>query len=185
MKSIDKAVWLTALEQQVEGHIQQAVECFQNMDDATLSQPSPTDGWSIAQCLAHLNSYGSYYLPRLEQGLSTGQAQPVTHRFESSWLGAFLTRLMDPKTGKKKFRAIKRHRPAEGCPAHGVVAAFIDQQEQLLLLLRQAVHVDVNGVRIPLSISPWLHLPIGDVLQFLVAHTERHIVQANRNLPSA
>ncbi|GAB4044158.1 DinB family protein [Spirosoma jeollabukense] len=184
MKSINKAAWLAALEQQVEGHIQQAVERFQNMDETTLSQPSQSGGWSIAQCLDHLNSYGHYYLPRLKQGLITQLDKPVTDSVDSSWLGNFLTRLMDPKTGKQKFRAIKRHQPTEAWPAHQVVAEFIDQQEQLLEVLRQAEKVNINGVQIPLSIAPWLHLPVGDILHFMVVHTERHMLQANRNLAS-
>ncbi|GAB3803697.1 hypothetical protein GCM10028819_34000 [Spirosoma humi] len=184
MTFIDKAVWLAALEQQVDGHIQQAVEHFQNMDDTTLNQPSQRGGWSIVQCLDHLNSYGRYYLPRLNHSLITQLDKPVTDSFKSSWLGNFLTRLMDPKSGKMKFRAIKRHQPSEAWSAHQVVADFIDQQEQLLLLLKQVEKVNINGVRVPLSIAPWLHLPVGDILQFMVAHTERHVAQAKRNLNS-
>ena len=60
MKSVDKAVWLAGLEQRVEHHIEQAIQTFQNVDEATRQKPSSTGGWSIAQCLAHLNSYGHY-----------------------------------------------------------------------------------------------------------------------------
>ncbi|GAB3512014.1 DinB family protein [Spirosoma knui] len=182
MKSTDKAAWLLALEHQVEGYIQRAVECFQNMDEVILSKPSQSGGWSIVQCLEHVNSYGHYYLPHLTKGLITQQNKPPTNHFKSFWLGTFLTRLMDPGTGKRKFKAVKRHQPTGALLAHKVVAEFIDQQEQLLLLLRQAADVDVNDVHIPVSVAPWMHLPVGDVLQFLVAHTERHIAQANRNL---
>ncbi|MCX6216923.1 DinB family protein [Spirosoma sp.] len=184
MKSVNKSVLLIALGHQIEGHIQQAVVHFQNMDEVTLCQPSPSGGWSIAQCLDHLNSYGRYYLPRLNQGLASRQHKPTTDRLESSWLGAFLVRLMDPKTGTKKFRAVKRHQPANDLPAHQIVAEFIEQQEQLLDVLKQVENANVDGIQIALSIASWLHLPIGNVLQFLVIHTERHIRQANRNLPS-
>ncbi|ADB39268.1 DinB family protein [Spirosoma linguale] len=184
MKSISKALLLNVLGQQIEGHIQQAVVHFQNMDEAALCQPSASGGWSIAQCLDHLNSYGRYYLPRLNQGLASRQHKPATDRLESSWVGGFFVRLMDPKTGTKTFRAVKRHQPASDLPAHQIVAEFIDQQEQLLDVLKQVENADTDGIRIALSIASWLHLPIGDILQFLVAHTERHIRQANRNLPS-
>jgi hypothetical protein len=39
---------------------------------------------------------------------------------------------------------------------------------------------DLNEIRIGLSIVPWLTLKLGDVFQFLVAHQERHMVQAGK-----
>lgn len=181
MKPVDKALYLARLEQQVEGHLQEAVQHFQNLDEAKLNRPSPTGGWSITQCLAHLNSYSHYYLPRLQQGLDQQRGKPVTNTFVSSWLGAYLTKLMDPGTGRTKFKAIKRHRPPDGLSAYAVVAQFIDQQEELLRLLQAAKALNINAVSIPLSIAGWVRLPLGDILQFMVVHAERHLQQANRN----
>lgn len=182
MKPVDKALYLARLEQQVESHIQKAVQHFQNLDEITLDWPSPTGGWSITQCLAHLNSYGHYYLPRLKQDLEKPLAQSRINVFQSSWLGAYLARLMDPQTSRRKFKAHKRHQPARGLPAQQVVAEFINQQEEILCLLRQAEQIDVQAIRIPLSIAPWVRLPLGDILLFLVMHNERHIQQANQCL---
>ncbi|GAB3640069.1 DinB family protein [Spirosoma arcticum] len=182
MKTIDKTSWLASLEQQVEGQIQEAVQHFQNLDENTLHNPSPTGGWSIAQCLAHLITYGHYYLPRLKQGLQ--KQQPGRHpadTFVSSWLGAYLTKLMDSKANSRKLKAAKRHLPADTLFPHQVVAEFIDQQEELLRLLRIARKADLNTVRVPLSIAAWVRLPLGDILEFMVVHTERHIAQAKRN----
>ena len=181
MKPVNKALYLARLEQQVEGHIQEAVHYFQNLDEATLNRPSASGGWSITQCLAHLISYGQYYLPRLKQGLDNSAAQSKTNVFQSSWLGAFLARLMDPQTSRRTFKAHQRHQPAHGLSAQRVVAEFIDQQEELIRLLRQAEQIDVQAIRIPLSVAPWLRLPLGDILLFLVTHDERHIQQAKRN----
>lgn len=165
----------------MEWHIQEALQ-FQNMDESALCQPSATGGWSITQNLSHLISYGAYYLPRLKTGLEQQPKHiPVTQPFESSWLGAYFTRLMDPKTSRKKFKAVKHHQPTEGVNPQRVIAEFIDQQEDLLYLLRLAGTVDVNTGRIPTSIMPWLRLNLGDTLQFVITHNERHIVQARRN----
>ena len=183
MKPLDKASWLATLERLVEEHIQVAVQHFQNMDEGTLCQPSLTGGWSIAQCLAHLNSYGHYYLPRLQQGLDKQLKTSQADSFVSSWLGKYLTGLMDPKTSRTKFKTAKRHRPTNALAPHQVVAEFIDQQETLLCLLRVAQKADVNAVRIPLSVAAWVRLSLGDILQFMIVHTERHLVQASRNSP--
>lgn len=182
MKPVDKASWLAALEALVEEHIQYAVQHCQNLDESTLLQPSPSGGWSIAQCLAHLNSYGHYYLPRLQQGLEMQPGTPPSDAFVSSWLGTYLSKLMDPKTSRTRFKTIKRHQPIDALNPHQVVAEFINQQEILLRLLSMARKAEVNAVRIPLSVVVWVRLPLGDILQFMVVHTKRHLLQANRNI---
>jgi hypothetical protein len=181
MKSIEKQVWLTHLEEQVDQHLQEAIR-FQNMPEAQLSKFSPSGGWSISQCLSHLNSYGQYYLPRLKTSLESQREAPASTSFTPSWLGAYLTRITDPKTSTKKFKAVAQHQPADTMPTQQVVAEFIDQQEELLRLLRKAGRVNVNAGRISVSIVPLLRLSIGEVLQFMVAHNERHIQQAKRLL---
>lgn len=186
MKSVEQTTWLAGLEQRVENHIEQAIQTFQNVEEGTLQKPSSSGGWNVAQCLAHLNSYGQYYLPRLKHGLAS---QPPNERpagtFTPSWLGTYLTKLMDPRTGRTKFKAARRHLPADRLPAYAVVAEFIDQQEELLRLLREVQGRDLKAVKIPLSVAAWIRLPLGDVLHFLIVHTERHLLQAGRNLPAA
>ena len=48
-------------------------------------------------------------------------------------------------------------------------------------ILNQAETVDLNSVRCPLTI-PVLKFYLGDTLQFIVFHIERHILQADNSL---
>ncbi len=177
MQAISKQQLLDTLEQQVDAHLQQAVRVYQNLSDDVLNKPSATGGWSVAQCLEHLNSYGDYYLPQIEKVLHAKNDEPT---FTSGWLGDYFTKSMDPKAGKK-MKALKGHIPAATLDAHKVVAEFIHQQETLLRYLRAARNADLN-VRIPITISKLIRIKLGDVFQFLIMHDERHIQQANRNL---
>ena len=52
----------------------------------------------------------------------------------------------------------------------------------MLTYLKRAHQTDLNKIKIPVSILKWIKLNLGDVLQFLVAHNERHLLQAKRNL---
>ena len=61
---------ITMLEGEVETHLNDAVKIFQNLTSTELLKPSANGGWSIAQCLWHLNSYGDYYLPEIKSGLA-------------------------------------------------------------------------------------------------------------------
>ncbi|KAA5546494.1 DinB family protein [Adhaeribacter rhizoryzae] len=182
MKPVNKEQFLSRLENKVESHLQEAIRVFQNINEETLLRPATNGGWSIAQCLDHLNSYGQYYLPYIQKGLNKNINLVNPDTFQSSWLGNYFTRLIDPETGKKKQKSAKIHQPAHNLDAHAVVAEFIQQQETLLAYIKQSRQVDLNKIKIPVSILKWIKLNLGDVLQFLIAHNERHLQQAKQNL---
>jgi hypothetical protein len=181
MGQVKKEEWLFTLEARVEQHLQEAIRIYQNLDDWVLLQPSASGGWSIAQCLEHLNSYGHYYLPHLHRSLEK-QKGNLSEGFKSTWLGNYFTKLMEPASGKRKFKAFKDHEPSTNLEAHTVVAEFIRQQEVLLQYLQKARNANLNTAGIPISIFKWVKLKPGDVFQFLIAHNERHMQQARRNL---
>lgn len=174
-----KTALLHSLERRVEAHLNIVIGAFQNLPPERLLQQAPGGGWSIAQCLEHLNSYGRYYIPRMRQAVNNApDAEALV--FKSSWLGDYFTRLMQPGVHARKMKAPKGHIPPAALDPARVTAEFIAQQEALLLLLRQAEKKDIGKIRIPISISRWIRLKLGDTLGFLVAHNERHLQQAQR-----
>ncbi len=185
MKTILKAQLLEQLEMQIEQHLQTVTGKLQNLESSLLLRPAPQGGWSIAQCLEHLNSYGRYYLPAIDKEL--GKAiftAPASGMVRGTWLGRYFIKTMQPGNNTKKYKAPKDHQPpAQLIPAK-VIADFISQQEQLLTYVRRAQKVNPDDIRIPISISKWIKLRLGDVFQFLVVHNERHLQQALRHLVS-
>jgi len=182
MKPVNKQQLLDALEASVERHLQQAVRHFQNQRVEVLLAPSATGGWSIAQCLEHLNRYGNFYLPAITQAMKKRHGKPDAPMFTGTWFGSYFTRMMQPETGVRKMKSMKSYTPPPQLDAHAVVAEFIQQQETMLRLLTQARQADLSATRVPLSIAPFLRLRLGDVFGFNVAHNERHVQQALRNL---
>jgi hypothetical protein len=182
MKSIPKKILIDSLEVKVEDHIKMAIVEFQNLSSSVLLKPAQDRGWSIVQCFDHLNGYGHHYLTEIEKGIaqSNNDDQPM---FRSTWLGQYFTKVMDPDSdsGKKKLSTFKNHLPKPNLDANKVIAEFIHQQEQLLGYLRNAKSKNLNSIRIPISISKWIRIRLGDVFQFLIAHNERHLRQAMRN----
>lgn len=169
---------LDDLSSTINVHIDLSVSTFQNLASEELLKPSASGGWSIAQCLDHLNSYGDFYLPQIIKALEKSKGHPEAE-FRSGWLGAYFIQMMKPSA--KKYKAVKSHSPVPELDAHGVVARFIDQQEMLLNYTRDAAQSSLN-TRVSLSVAPIVKLKLGDIFKFIVVHDERHLRQALRNL---
>lgn len=182
MKVTDKFSILNRLEIQVEKHLVIAVDSFQNLSDEVLLNPSNTGGWSIVQCLEHLNSYGQYYLPLFEKSLANNPDKPENQELKSSWLGSLAIESMDVTKNTKKYKALKQHQPSQQLDTKMVVAEFVNQQKRLLQILKIAYQKDIQKIKIPISITRFVKLNVGDALQFLIMHDERHILQASRNI---
>lgn len=148
-----------------------------------LQQPAPGK-WSIAQVIEHLNTYGRYYLPLITNELNNKNYPPAVY-FSPGMLGNYFANSMQPdKQGKitNKMKAFKNHRPSPAIDSKQALDEFIEQEKQLLELLGKAPHTDLNAIRIPVSIAPFIKLKLGDVFRFLVAHHQRHFVQIQNTL---
>jgi hypothetical protein len=175
--------WVGQLQEQVERHLVKATVLYQNLTEEELLTPPPNGGWSVAQCLDHLNSYGHYYIPAIKKAIlfspySLRKADPY---FKTGLLGNYFTKLMKDKNGIK-FTAFKDHLPSSNLNGAAVVAEFINQQEQWLKLLGETDLVNLNKIKVPISISKMIKLKLGDVFGFVKAHDERHLCQADRVL---
>ncbi len=176
---------LESLHQQAEQFLQKAIAEWQMLPPEVLAAKPLPEQWSAAQCLEHLNIYGRYYLPAIEKAIEEAKQKNIrpTDSFSAGWLGDYFAKLMRPKPGgqlKSKMKAPKNAVPSASPDPQAMLAEFIDQQEKLLQLLTLAADVNLNRVRIPISIAPWLLLKLGDTFLFLTAHIERHLLQAER-----
>jgi hypothetical protein len=148
-----------------------------------VQQPAP-GRWSVAQVIEHLNTYGRYYLPKLQQALDNNQSEPAEW-FAPGLLGGYFTKSMMPKpdgTIGNKMKAFKNHSPAPDIDALKALEEFERQEVHLLRLLDKAQRVNINRNRIPVSIAPFIKLKMGDVFGFIIAHHQRHFVQIENTL---
>ncbi|WP_293299328.1 DinB family protein [Pedobacter sp. UBA4863] len=178
MSAIDKKAFIADLYQRTETILEKAIKEYQNLDQPMLSFSASKDSWSIAQVLSHLNSYGNYYLPKMEAILE----KPIefsTQAYTSSWLGTYFVNMMDVGKSNKRYKAAKQHQPIVA-DVYAEVAEFISQQERMLRCIKAFSGVDLNKTKIAISIAKLVKLKLGDVLCFLITHTERHVRQIKK-----
>ncbi len=161
----------------------QCLASFKDEKDALLIPPVPGQ-WSIAQILEHLNSYGRYYLPAIDKAISMSSSKKEAW-FNSGLLGNYFTNMMKPKDVfeiKNKMKAPKDHTPDTKLNPDKVMNEFMQQQQKLLTLLEIAKGTSLNMIRIPISITKLVKLKLGDTFRFLIAHEQRHFIQARNAL---
>lgn len=153
-------------------------------EESILVQQPAVNKWSVAQVLEHLNAYGRYYLPEIESAIHKNPVKKIEY-FKPGWVGDYFTKMMQPKENgqiKNKMKAMKDYRPSVNLDSKAVIDESLAQHQFLLQLLEAAEDRDISSIRIPVSLSRWIRLKLGDTFRFLIAHEQRHFIQIDNTL---
>ena len=184
MAKFDQLELLDGLAKNIEEIYQLVNHSFTNQSDDLLNwKPNPTT-WSVLDCLEHLNIYSRFYIPHIQKQMQ--QAKPINQqKYNSSWLGDYFVKTLSPNN-QKAMSTLKRLNPIHSSlDADTVITNFLHYQQHFLENIQTAEKIDLTSIKIPLEFMPMLRLRLGDVFRFLVAHEQRHILQANRVLEQA
>ena len=165
-------------------HILEAAEHIRKADKNKLVYQLSKDKWSVVQILEHVNAYGRYYLPAIAKALEEDNT-PRKAWFESGFWGNYFTNSMKPTNVheiRNKMKAMKAYTFPNSLNVEQVENEFIQQQHILLGLLDKAKDKDLNAIRIPITITSLIKLKLGDIFRFLIAHEQRHMIQARNTL---
>lgn len=177
---MNSAVLISELINLTQTHLQKATSLLHE-DLSTLNLKKTETAWSVLECLEHLNLYGDFYLPEIEEQMKRKSTLAVEN-FKPGWLGNYFAESMKPSPNMKKMKTFKDKNPNKSQLDFSTVERFIKQQKELLHSLEQAKSVNLNTVKTKITLSPWIKLKLGDTLRFVIFHNERHLVQANNAL---
>ena len=163
--------------------MQQTVEHeFAPLELALLNHKPTATGWSILECLEHLNRYSRYYLPQLAKAINRAASavdKPAAEPVSYSWLGRKFVDMMRP-TNQRKHTTLKHMNPHGSQLGRDGLTEFLQHKAQLLELLAQAQQADLNKRTVPVEFFKLLKMRLGEALEFVVVHEQRHIQQAQR-----
>ena len=161
------------------------------LSDAQFNWRPAPGAWSIAECLAHLNVTGQFYLPRIDRRIREAREAGMLSEgpFRYGLLGRLMVRGAEPPA-KLKFKAPKIFQPMSEHLVAVIVPAFMTLQDQLVERLRAARGVDLGRVKVTSPVSRLVKISLGQVFPFIAAHERRHLWQARRvredaNFPKA
>ena len=155
------------------------VEKLKTYDLKTLKFRENESSWSMLECLEHLNLYGDFYLPQIENNIKKSNTK-ADHEFKNGFLGNYFSKSMLPNEKFTKMKTFKSKNPLHAKLDIGIIDRFIKQQTKLLELLNQARNVSLNKVKVQTSISSLIRLKLGDTFQFFINHVIRHLSQIKR-----
>jgi hypothetical protein len=167
---------------QLRTRIGAGTEAFRSLveglgDDALLWRPGP-DRWGIADCLEHLIATGEAYHGTIRHAMAEARAGAGgTRVYRPRLFGRLFLWVSSPR-GRLRVKTMGPFVPP---PASlDAFERFEGVQEDLLRLLDEAEGYDLQQVRVQSPASRFIRLTLGEVLELLVSHVERHLAQARR-----
>lgn len=164
-------------------HINQA-ERLNQESIKQLNYKAGQNVWSALECIEHLNLYGDFYLPEIENKIHQSKT-PGEINFKPGLLGNYFAESMRPKAKLNKMKTFKDKNPNGSPLSKESIIRFLDQQKKMLDLLNKARNVSLTKTKTSISISPLLKLRLGDTFKVVIYHNERHIQQAIKALKSS
>lgn len=152
-----------------------------------LGQSVADKEWNAVECIEHLNLTLVHYLPQMQQGISRAIEKKLeaSENFRPGFLGERMARLMRPREGviRMPVRTFRKFNPASrNLEPQQVLDQFRSNMLELKQLAVNSQQVHLGKIRVKSAIGSLLRLKLGDTFPFLLAHNERHLLQAKRAL---
>ena len=146
------------------------------LSEAQLWRGPPAGGWSVGECLVHLNLVGDPYLPKWREALTSARATGPTGTgpFKFGFLGERFVR-----SQTLEGRNVGTSKIFEPQPDPDALARFLTLQDALLAISEEATGLDMARATFRTPKLP-LRLSLFEALNLLVVHQERHFAQAAR-----
>jgi hypothetical protein len=137
--------------------------------------------WSIAQCLAHLNVTGRWYLPLIDASVADARKRGLLNPgpFRYSWLSSFFVRMTEPPP-KRKFKTPSIMLPPEAEKPEKTIPEFLALQDEFRKRLKDVDGLDLARVKVRSPVSSFIRFELGNALMLMAAHQRRHLWQAGK-----
>ena len=178
---IQTDIFIAQLIEQIRTQLNK-VEQYKSLTPKALNQKATNDSWSVLECIEHLNLYGDFYVPAIRESIHASKNH-ASRIYKSGFLGNYFVKSMEPKDKLNRMKTFKDKYPASSLNTN-VLDRFIGQQKDYLDLLEEAKKINLVKTKTRITLTQFLKLRIGDTFRFILAHNDRHLVQADQALAS-
>lgn len=155
-----------------------AGDLLASVDDATLHWHA-VGGWSIAECIQHLDNANRAYLAPMRGAAASALAAPTSRRgpIAPGFFAHWFIKSQEPPV-KTRMKAPGKIRPAPQVDRDTLWPSFQSSQADVRRLLKDLAHLDLNAVRFRNPFIHGLRFTLGAGFLILAAHQRRHLWQA-------
>lgn len=143
-------------------------------------RPAP-GSWSTAECLDHLATANTVYLPPMEEAAARALQRGRVRRRPAlpGLIGGWFVRSLEPPVKPHfKMKAPKKIVPRDSPPLDEVVRQFFASHTEVRAFLRRYADIDLSGVRFVNPFIRGIRFSLATGLHVIAAHERRHLWQA-------
>jgi hypothetical protein len=184
MQIFDTKKLLAELKQINASCLQFVEEKVALLSDEQLQWKPNTKSWSILEVFAHLNSHAHYYQNIIHKKILENLDTEPSTTFVSSPLGRATWRLVQLGKMRNIKRRVKSARVFN--PEYfglemkrDEMTKFVDYLNAMPQIFDEAEKVNLRRIKLPMAVSKFVHLRLGDALMFHIYHNDRHMEQIN------
>ena len=181
--AISTQKYLDGVANELEQAISRVENLTANLDEKTLNQPEAEDKWSMLQCIEHITLATAVYVKNFSEKLNGQQLPTATDNYKGHWKGKMFAKMNAPKPEGEipmKLKTFKFLEPKSQLNSNTVMAEFKQVHEQMIALVEKSRAVNIDRIKVPTALGSMVKLRLGEALRFIVAHTQRHLVQLER-----
>lgn len=171
----------TRLIGQAEANARDARDRFGALTPAQLDWKPGAERWSVAQCLDHLIRIDASYWPALREIESGTYRTPLARRIP--WLPDFWAKMIlgaVQPTATRRFRTSKGAEPSASDLGADIVDRFVAHVDEVVRHMRQLDALGAGDAVIGSPVAPLASYRVLDAFRIMVAHQQRHLLQARR-----
>lgn len=171
------------LDDPIRAQLPRAAQVMEGLSADQLNWRPAEGAWSIAECIAHLNSLNDQYAEAIETAMTDARQRGLTSTNTGAALGPFerlFVHLTEPPY-RIKFKAPSKFRPrGSNFNRDELLAVWTSSHDRLAALARAAQGLDLKRVKVPSPATPLLKGSLLMALMITPAHDRRHLWQAER-----
>jgi DinB superfamily len=148
---------------------------------ARVAERPSKGGWSVAECLEHLNMTTRAFLPRWREAFCFARAQGVLSDgpYRTDFWGKLLAWALEPPP-KLRMPTTPPFQPLKTPAPWDVLPAFLSCQDELITTLDAARGIALDRVKVSSPFQERMRYSIWSSFRINAAHHRRHLWQAHR-----
>jgi hypothetical protein len=167
-------------------------ETFYYLDEEQLTKKPTQEKWSALQCMEHLNLCNLHYLTEIKKALPNLKSGDKDKAYKKGLIGGYMIKSMAPKNGTitnpmktfKNVRPLTEREEGATVKAQPTFTDFFADLDEYEKIAKELEGKDIQSAKVISLIGPLVKFKVGDALLFMMAHNDRHILQAINALQS-